>query len=200
MARPTMARHTTDNSRSWKSGALIVATVATAAGLNLGVMQLGQQTEKSTTTESVPAPADAPDANPTGEPGADPAEPGVAAPAGQTPAPPLPAASADLKPGQIAGSSPVSGVTPATRPPTATTQYLTYDVSGIATLVVAVDGTTSVQLASATPQPGWTYTIADSQPTRVDLAFANAATGQGATVALDMATGHLEVTGTRTSG
>ena len=197
-----------DSTRSWKSGVLILATVVTAAGLNLGVMQLGQQKQKTATSSTV-APTSGtpatgqPAANGTGQPGADaaaqPADTAAPNPAGQSP-PSLPSASTDFRSGQVAGTPPADGVTPSTRPPTATTQFLTYDVAGIATLVVAVDGTTSVQLAAATTRPGWSYAITSSQPMQVTLAFKNDTSGQTARVVLSIENGQLIVSGDQSPG
>ena len=155
----------------------------------------------------VPAPAsvtDTPASIPSGQAAAlpAPAAPLAQAPVVQPAAPPSIAATAPPAPPSTATApNPTTGSTfpPSTAAPTTTpvvttvpttaapipttsavtTEFLTYQFDGVATIVIAFHDGQALEFWSATPEPGWGYMVEKSESDEVELKFRRTSGGEG---------------------
>lgn len=184
------------------TGSLIVATAVAAAGLNMGVLQLGEDEadEGSSAQSSVvdggqpelvgltmdAGSVPAPDPTPSSE-----QQPSVAMPAVTSSqdstrttveSPSTTAATTETS----ADSSTTSAAIPAT-------EYLTYEFEGVATIIVALHDGQRLEFWSAIPAPGWAFMVEDDEHRKVKLKFRPKRGGDEAEWAVKFDDGRLKV-------
>ena len=202
--------------------AMIVGTVLAATGLNLGVLSLDEGIPAVETAEPVsvepntstrpeapgvpsstaaltPAAPDVSDASlPTNGQSDDPDRYVPESETGQDQEPEPSDAPTSTNP-MPTGSQPTTtaGLPPTAAAPTSTpetqTEYLTYDFTGIATIMVALHDGDRLEFWSVTTNPGWVYRVDDDGPNKVKVKFQRLSDGEEAEFEVKLKGGDLKV-------
>lgn len=180
--------------------AMIGGTVLAAAGLNLGVLALDDPPpEPADTARGVPATALEDPTSHAAEP-----RPIVETPTstettakattsittGRTSMPPISA----LATAPSTTARPTSSPTDPPPPPVLVqTEYLTYEFTGIATIIVALHDQRRLEFWAAAKEPGWVHRVDDDGPRKVKIKFQRLDDGEEAEFEVKFDGGDLEV-------